>query len=278
MRFIDIKQLKLPDGWQEKADGALKELCGLDKTERDQRLKTMAVIWQDLKAPLRSLSHEKCWYCESKRYRSDDPVDHFRPKGAVDECPEHPGYWWLAFDWHNYRFSCTWCNSRRRDKETRESGGKHDNFPLLNETKRARDRSEPLAQEEPCLLDPTVKSDPLLLWFQDDGQVVPRYPGEERLERRAKESVLLYFLNYHETSELRRALYNRIRTLVDEGKVYFDRLAQGDKTAEYAFIQTASRLQGLMAEDVEFSAAARAYLMGLRDDRHAWIEDLVVQR
>lgn len=278
MRFIDIKQLKLPDGWQEKAKRAFEDLCALNGIERDQRLRVRADVWQELKAPLRALSHEKCWYCESERHRADDAVDHFRPKGRVAECPGHEGYWWLAFDWHNYRFSCTWCNSRRTDPERGDSGGKQDHFPLLDETKRVRDRGEPLIDEEPCLLDPTVKSDPMLLWFQDDGQAVPRYPGEERLKRRATESIQLYFLNYHETVELRRDLYNRIHGLVEEGKTYFDRLAQGDRTAELAFDQTANRLQELIGEQAAFSSAARAYLMGLRDNRHAWIEGLILQQ
>jgi uncharacterized protein (TIGR02646 family) len=278
LRFIDIKQLRLPDGWQEKAERAFEELCALDRAERDRRLQTKADVWQELKAPLRALSHQKCWYCESVRHRSDDAVDHFRPKGRVAECPDHGGYWWLAFDWHNYRFSCTWCNSRRRDAETGDSGGKQDHFPLLDEPKRVRDRNKSLTQEEPCLIDPIVDSDPLLLWFQDDGQVVQRYPNQERLNRRASESIRLYFLNYHETVERRKGLFNEIRELVNEGKAYFDRWVEGDNTAHLAFDQTIIRLRKLIDEHSEFSAAARAYLRGLRDNRHAWIEDLVVQR
>lgn len=251
----------------------------LDSSEREKRLRarTAASIWQALKGTLRELSHDKCWYCESARHRTDDAVDHFRPKGRVAECPGHEGYWWLAFDWRNYRFSCTWCNSRRVDHENSIGGGKQDHFPLLDETKRVLDRTAPVTQEEPCLLDPTVRTDPILLWYQDDGQVVPRYPDQERLKRRASESISLYFLNYHGTVERRKDLYNRVRSLVSEGKEYFDRLALGDQTAEIAFAQTLTRLQELIDEHAEFSMAAKAFLSGLRDNRHEWIADLLLQ-
>ncbi len=37
-------------------------------------------------------------------------------RGSVLENSENEGYWWLAFDWKNYRYFCTWCNQRRIGK------------------------------------------------------------------------------------------------------------------------------------------------------------------
>jgi hypothetical protein len=102
--------------------------------------------------------------------RSDNAVDHYRPKSRVAECPKHPGYWWLAFDWTNYRFSCTFCNSLRRDDQTESLGGKKDRFPLRDESRRAFGPDDTLDDEEPVLLDPTWFGDPPILWFDEDGR------------------------------------------------------------------------------------------------------------
>jgi len=90
---------------------------------RSSAIKARASLWQEAGKALRKVSARKCWYCEARQDRSDMPVDHFRPKNRVAECPEHPGYHWLAFDWRNYRYACTYCNSHRRDVDHGTAGG-----------------------------------------------------------------------------------------------------------------------------------------------------------
>ena len=66
--------------------------------------------WRILKIWLANLSDDKCWYCESKILRPNSDVDHFRPKAGVtcerQPLAEHDGYYWLAYDWQNFRLSC----------------------------------------------------------------------------------------------------------------------------------------------------------------------------
>ena len=66
-----------------------------------------AYVWSELKDLLLKWSHQKCWYSELREDGSDYHVDHFRPKGRVLNDGERPrdGYWWLAFDWRNYRIA-----------------------------------------------------------------------------------------------------------------------------------------------------------------------------
>src|SRR5262245_27764752 len=144
-------------------------------------------VWTSLKEVLRDLSHGKCWYCESVDPRSDNAVDHYRPKGNVkDSDPPHDGYWWLAFDRDNYRFSCTYCNSIRNSDKT--SGGKQDYFPLWEESKRARSADDDLDDELPLLLDPTNPADVGLIAFAEDGSVGPAVDETRKREHRmAKE-------------------------------------------------------------------------------------------
>jgi hypothetical protein len=74
----------------------------------------------DVKAALEELFEGKCAYCETF-YEAGGPMDveHYRPKGAVAEEPDHWGYWWLAAEWDNLLPSCTDCNRKRRQEIVR---------------------------------------------------------------------------------------------------------------------------------------------------------------
>src|SRR5882724_7294129 len=110
MRYVDIDELDVPDGWQTRADQALSdlrnEIAAAEASARAQgkdangiaeaRKKaitegtekpTREKIWRDLTEPLKRLSDGKCWYSESRNPASDKNVDHFRPKNAVAEDP-----------------------------------------------------------------------------------------------------------------------------------------------------------------------------------------------
>src|SRR5205823_9338448 len=120
---------------------ALAEIAALPTEERVEAINRKHRIWAELKPYLALLSHEKCWYCESIQESSDMHVDHFRPEGRIaDEGSHGPGYWWLAFDWHNFRLSCTYCNTLRSEGDRAPSGGKADRFPLWEEARRCLDR------------------------------------------------------------------------------------------------------------------------------------------
>ena len=129
MRYIDKDELALPEGWLARAAAASAAVdAGADPNDH-------ADVWRELKDALAALfPNKKCWYCESPVDRADNAVDHFRPKGRVsDAVNPHTGYRWLAFDRSNFRYACTFCNSRRKDVVNGTAGGKADRFPLLDE-------------------------------------------------------------------------------------------------------------------------------------------------
>jgi hypothetical protein len=133
----------------------------------------------EVKALLERLFHGKCAYCESI-YASTAPVDieHYRPKGGVEDDPTHPGYWWAAMRWSNLLPSCIDCNRRRyqpspprsasleelqlaeleRGREMQQSG-KSTAFPIEGPYVSDEAEDDALAEEEPLLLDPT-RTDP----------------------------------------------------------------------------------------------------------------------
>jgi uncharacterized protein (TIGR02646 family) len=281
LRYIDTKSFTLPDGWSEIAESALRKAkLATDPRKRASLISNHSSIWARLKDRLANLSNDKCWYCETERERSDDAVDHFRPKNQVAESSKHEGYWWLAFDWTNYRFSCTYCNSRRKDKVYKRTSGKQDHFPLWDEDGRAYEPDDDLNTEEPCLLDPTVAMDPGLLWFNDEGRAVPRYPDHKRSNLRAEKSIELYNLNYFDTEVKRMRLYRKIKSLVVKGNLCFEQVIFADTPKERALAekmltQIMEELMEAISADAQFSAAARTYLIGFRDDDHDWIDNVL---
>ena len=137
--------LHLRADWAQDADDVRQQLnVEADPKKRSEIIEANKELWAEVKAELAKLSNDKCWYTESKQQGTDTDVDHFRPKKRVAEVKDkdnpHPGYWWLAFDLANYRFSCIYANRRRRDIESGDVGGKADHFPLVDEGKRASSR------------------------------------------------------------------------------------------------------------------------------------------
>jgi len=197
-------------------------------------------------------------------------VDHFRPKAGVKECPNHQGYWWLAFDLQNYRYSCEYCNSRRTDPKTNITGGKGTYFPLLTEETRADSPTDDITQEEICLLDPTNPTDPGLLAFDDYGEAGPSAAAlSENAKLRVKKSIELYNLNLSVTVERRSVLCRDVKDTFNSAVQYFI-----DNNQE-ALGRALSDLRLWISEKAEYAAAAKCYLLGLRTNNDT--RDLVMQ-
>ncbi|CAD5920402.1 hypothetical protein PCC9214_00622 [Planktothrix tepida] len=276
MRWIDIDQLEIPDGWQAKADKALNELrqeieCaeqkarsagediraarrkaiseGLDKSSRKK-------IWQELNSYLAKLRNGKCWYSESLNPGSNKDVDHFRPKNRVYEDPDHEGYWWLAFDWRNYRYSCQLCNQHRVDTANNTNGGKWDRFPISGAF-RARQEVDNLEMEDVDLLDSIDPEDWKLLTFRPNGQPIPaKRPGTREYER-AEISIQVYHLNYQEFVRDRKKLATTIHVLIERMEIYRSKIT--DSTMITLYKNSLKELFRLIDRDSEYSAAALAY-------------------
>ena len=130
-----------------------------------------------IKIALEKLFNFKCAYCERDLSPPWD-VEHFRPKGRVAERREHPGYYWLAYEWTNLYPSCQNCNQRRKDQPVwgnadltpGPAAGKLDQFPLVVEANRAMDHTMDIADEEPELLDPCNDTPEEVISFDPTGE------------------------------------------------------------------------------------------------------------
>src|SRR5687767_14167658 len=119
MIYIDRTAEEPVQEWMDRADLlTLQLLCEPDRAVRNTIIDTNENVWTELKDFLLQLSNNKCWYSESKDAYNHLHVDHFRPKKValgLDK-KDTGGYWWLAFEWTNYRVTGNVGNVRKKDK------------------------------------------------------------------------------------------------------------------------------------------------------------------
>lgn len=132
----------------------------------------------EVRKALEELFYRKCAYCETQLPEVNWDVEHYRPKGRVFERQGHPGYYWLAYTWENLLPACPACNQSRRDLPTwtdpvtGAAAGKLDQFPLRDESKRAMTHTDPIAAEEPLLLNPCDDDPAGEFKFDPQGQII----------------------------------------------------------------------------------------------------------
>jgi hypothetical protein len=139
--------------WSEKAERATREYIKKWEAWYLERQKHRAApskkppalndgIWTEFKNKLlTSVFGAKCGYCEAaKPAQWPIQIEHYRPKGGVEtgSCQnaasvpvrtrgpggvdiDHPGYFWLAYNWRNFIPCCPRCNS---------GNGKNTQFPV----------------------------------------------------------------------------------------------------------------------------------------------------
>ncbi|WP_421248108.1 hypothetical protein [Aeromonas jandaei] len=238
------------------ADNAKAELMAApDKEARKAILRKVASsnVWREFYKLLPDSLKHKCWYCEAEEIRSDMPVDHFRPKSKVEDDKQHDGYWWLAFDWENYRCACTFCNSRRVFDET--DGGKACRFPLENPEERAFAPADhiKLDNERPYFLDPFNLDDEKLLWFDSDGMPIAKPSATAEQKKKVTNSIEIFHL--HE-SRITRAR-NKIRLEVEQN---IRKIKNNDNVPA-----AKAKLRRMVKETEKLSRAAVVYLRAHRE-------------
>ena len=140
----------------------------------------------------------------------------FVPKRGVtcnrSELSEHDGYYWLAYDWRNFRLSCQRCNRPEKDGDALH--GKANEFSLVDESQRCWN-SQCLNQEEPLLLDPCVESDTRLLNHLINGIIVPDSPEDSVEFQRANYTCEVLGLNKFKVPEKKTKLWGPLNLLIE---------------------------------------------------------------
>lgn len=155
-----------------------------------------------------------CAYClRETDPRSTHHVDHFRPKRG--------GYFWLAYEFENFFWSCSLCNERKGDV-----------FPLsVGSSRTTFDTRNVIRVEERLLID--AVDDPVDEWLAVEvvndsllGDVVPRMDGCSNVGwKRADETIRFFQLNIDTDHKSERArLIEELTTLHAEHK--WDKLSR----------------------------------------------------
>lgn len=218
--------------------------------ERNEAIDGNASHWGNLKEWLLALSYGKCWFTEARDIASHCDVEHFRPKKeALDLAGNaRDGYWWLAFDYTNFRAAGNVPN--------RKKGGW---FPLADGSLCSTHDQRCEDSEQPYLLDPVNDADWALLAFDDEGNAIP-VPGASQWDvQRVEESSKRLKLNEHDAlpAERRRiwqAMTKAINDFLDAKKKYHPRI---NPMVKVTIEERAREIRQLTRPDAELSAVAR---------------------
>lgn len=185
---------------------------------KNKRVTYKAQLYKKMRQVIFDGFYGKCAYCEAKFILTETgDVEHYRPKGAVTDEEDrrimiarrgkrpiaHPGYYWLAYDWHNLLPSCSLCNRPSRPRGGLRIG-KGMRFPVLPSPElkygHARCPSD-LPKELPVFIHP-VFEDPLKHFSFDaqTGLLIDKTP-------RGKMCIDLLGLNREGLAKERRKIY-----------------------------------------------------------------------
>jgi hypothetical protein len=172
---LDAERKAWWDKWTTRANKARDAL--VDKRGRDEAAEFDSSIWSELKAwLLANVFHGKCAYCETKvtpGFFGDG--EHYRPKGKVTvkddqgarravaaADKEHPGYYWLAYDWRNLLPACQRCNNAKVDQFPVSAAHVHSAGPEPADLDR---------DEQPLLINPYFEDPSSYLFFGEFGVI-----------------------------------------------------------------------------------------------------------
>jgi hypothetical protein len=287
MRFVDNTFIDLPDNWEARAEAATDALLAGDIVADDR-----SAIWKDLKVSLESLSDGRCWYCETNIPRTDNAVDHYRPKGTVQGVelaeegkslfrynidPEHSGYKWAAFKPENFRFSCQHCNEYRKDLEG-SAGGKWNYFPLVNEPDRAYVELDE-DNEVPVLLDPCKRLEWRLLSYDKSGTPFSRFVDGSPEDIKVKFSIRLYHLDQKKLNEGRVAQWKLFKPLIEDAKKWYLKKLRQDQSADACFEKELRKIgQWFHPKNKNTYLGFLVYQLEHDKDKdvlHPWISELI---
>lgn len=270
MIFIDLFGNPPPQKLIDEGETLTRELMALSPDQRSDFIDQHADYWGKLKAYYMNLSHGKCWYTEAKDIASAYHMDHFRPKketiALTRDCTiptinNDEAYWWLAFDWTNYRFAASIPNS-----------SKNAYFPLKPGTCAAKSKDE-LDDEWKGLLDPTDEYDVSFIAYGTDGNVYPACADVNSWDAlRVMLSVRVYNLNSISLVDARKEVQQTCKAKIEFiKKAQRDYAETGSKIYRDMLKNYVSELREMTKPTSELSSVARNYI---RNDAEEFIRNI----
>lgn len=219
--------------------------------------------WKPAKRQLREETNDKCAYCEADtKVVAHGDVEHFRPKNV---------YWWLAYCYDNYLYSCQICNQTFKSNRFPISGPKLRGPVVRSNSSEARLKRlanemthDPLDldgveefedatwNEDADLIDPYLE-DPadLLVYDVDDVAeeiLIKIAPRSHNRTARQKAIDTVYGLNREELKRLRYMDYKLLRA--------FRKVFENEELADLGETQ----LREMIADDHRFAGMCRYFV------------------
>lgn len=250
MIFVNRNAFTPDIDWINRADILTQALIASpDEISRNQIIDNNEGMWGELKDFLLNISHNKCWYSEARDSYNHLHVDHFRPKKValgIDKV-NYGGYWWLTFQWMNYRVCGGTGNVRKKDK-----------FPVRNN--KAIDINSALEDEIIYFLDPCEEEDVLKITFNENGEITPISVAGWDFER-VSYTILALNLNFKLLKEARKEIWIKCSSIITETQ---NLMAQNDVAPSPhrrgQIKEKIKQLKELVLPSAAFSATAKACL------------------
>lgn len=280
MIYVDLKKFKPSTNWIKRAKAHTAILT--KESNKSAYFRTQAnVIWTELLNEWR-IKYDKCWISESKNPGSNASIEHFRPKGDVSindqvkklklktaQRKNSIGYWWLAYNWENYRFSFPVPNT-----------SKSIFFPLKHGSFIAKKPTDNHSREENFLIDPTVIEDVKLLTVEpSDGTIKPTYNimSKNSLERwksiRAIASISIYDLDnqflvnarIEKVKECKKELESCLRNFNNALKFINDKVVSSEFLINSK--ESIDKLKDMMDDKSDFALTSRIAIYSILDTK-----------
>lgn len=260
MIYIDLLNNPPPPDLIKEGQDLTNDLKKLSKKDRKKFIEDHSDYWGKLKKHYSELSNGKCWYTEAYDIASTYHMDHFRPKNETKplvkdcdistNCNDEP-YWWLAFDWENYRYSCSVPNT-----------AKNAYYPLRVGSNVAKKKDE-ICDEVPGIIDPTNEDDVIWITFGEDGLVYPACDNDNTWEAdRVKLSVRVYNLNYPSLVDARVEIQNKCKRIVEEIiKIHETPDYNNNPLVRNSMKDKLKELREMINPKSELSSVAKSYIL-----------------
>lgn len=242
-----------PADWVADAKAVTDQLrAAKTKAKRAKIIKANESLWRDdrIRDWLLQQFANKCWYTEAYESVSSVHVDHYRPKGRSKDLEgnKHEGYWWLTFDWTNYRICGQLINVKKSDI-----------FPFADGVRADLAGTVSLKLESPILIDPLTDQTRLISFEKDEDDciAVPSDDLTDAEDFRAKKTIDILGLNRLPRLKQKRAEYwNQCRmTIID----YNTDGPQALRCVQQLI--AVNKLREMVAYKAEFSSVSEACIL-----------------
>ncbi len=209
--MVRIKKKQAPEILKKQGESATAALCKqFDEAKVSERtgekffsFKSSIYAHETVKTALQTAQNNKCAFCETDIVRFYGDVEHFRPKAAWKQAKSdklhYPGYYWIAYDWHNLFLSCQFCNQKF----------KKNLFPLLDNAQRATSHKANISQESPLLVHPEDDVPEKLIGFRLSESDSIAYP----IAGNAKADMTIKVFGLNDDPDLRKARREHLETV-----------------------------------------------------------------